>query len=909
MADTEKGNSSAESKKKSAVLDEDFGKDFLNFWGPSKKGKDQMDFDMEEVLRNKKNSFNFDKLDDFELGGDFGKLQSFKMDMSDLDFSSPAMNAKKAVEKPKGKQDMKHEKFSFNFDFNELDKFDLGSSPVKGDKKSRKCADSNASDCSFKHVKNQDSRSNSETSTDAFKDLENKKPLKSDNMASSRPQNLITASITNDSPPSISQDLENHDACPEVQTSSEKQISVAEEDPHREDCHAEQPQETCLTKINSEKNTQDFILQSLSGDCSAQENNPQFSIGATSSDAVKADPAEERDDSMRIADNSRSWSSSPVASYNKESCPKIGVTELANTSVAFEKHCKRNQSEVTGGDEIPSEATKDQNDIQNASCTDSKINNTNGMKNAGVKQNPVSKFIPSTLARDSRVVNPKSLNEKVAASLQLTSLRKSTDNASWKISSAMRKQLDTVCDNKLKTSNAHPASEYRESKQTNEQAETWKTGLLKSHGEHPTKATSDFSGSERNDDQSASDTFRVAKQHHELGETQNISILKSYEKEQKQDVSAISGQKNKAHNDIPIFKLEASVLQQKIVAKNTAKSIIPNSVSSVVSGKSSKIVPIEINRSSTKVDKTFDSRSNISSKTKLNYKTTEAKSVRFSEGNSGFFLQTEPKANFIEEKSASLAPPLKRKSFEDSTDNPKKLNPLKRVMKLTIGRKSLEISPRTEKAALSVPEKLEAHESCAVDLDSSGFSEVGDLTGIELPAPLEKDDEKAFDSRLNISNITKSNRKVQNSAASKEADPARGSESNSEFPLEPASTMAYSITEKRATTPLKRKAFEVPVTEKLEASYTITCAGDSTGAPELGGLAGLEVVPLAEKDENLEKAEAYMNKLDDMCHMLRKKHEEARELLVRAVVNNNTLMMLNHPLFDEKISFHIHVHF
>ncbi|XP_020258121.1 DNA polymerase epsilon catalytic subunit A-like, partial [Asparagus officinalis] len=44
-------------------------------------------------------------------------------------------------------------------------------------KKSSKCADSNASDCSFKHVKNQDSRSNSKTRTDAIKDLENKKPL------------------------------------------------------------------------------------------------------------------------------------------------------------------------------------------------------------------------------------------------------------------------------------------------------------------------------------------------------------------------------------------------------------------------------------------------------------------------------------------------------------------------------------------------------------------------------------------------------------------------------------------------------------------------------------------------------------------------------------------------------------
>ena len=40
-----------------------------------------------------------------------------------------------------------------------------------------------------------------------------------------------------------------------------------------------------------------------------------------------------------------------------------------------------------------------------------------------------------------------------------------------------------------------------------------------------------------------------------------------------------------------------------------------------------------------------------------------------------------------------------------------------------------------------------------------------------------------------------------------------------------------------------------------------------------------------------------------MCDILSKNHEEAREFLVRAVVNNNALLMLNHSLFEEKISF------
>ncbi|KAL6180804.1 hypothetical protein ACLB2K_047463 [Fragaria x ananassa] len=58
-----------------------------------------------------------------------------------------------------------------------------------------------------------------------------------------------------------------------------------------------------------------------------------------------------------------------------------------------------------------------------------------------------------------------------------------------------------------------------------------------------------------------------------------------------------------------------------------------------------------------------------------------------------------------------------------------------------------------------------------------------------------------------------------------------------------------------------------------------------------------------ETDENVEKVEAYTKELEDICNMLKKKHEEAKELLVRAVVNNNNLLMLNHPIYEAKISF------
>ncbi|CAH9091022.1 unnamed protein product [Cuscuta europaea] len=64
---------------------------------------------------------------------------------------------------------------------------------------------------------------------------------------------------------------------------------------------------------------------------------------------------------------------------------------------------------------------------------------------------------------------------------------------------------------------------------------------------------------------------------------------------------------------------------------------------------------------------------------------------------------------------------------------------------------------------------------------------------------------------------------------------------------------------------------------------------------ELGALQTLK------DDDNVEKAETYTKALEDICNMLRKMHEEAKELLVRSIVNNNKLLMLNHPIHDEKI--------
>ncbi|KAK1368759.1 hypothetical protein POM88_034851 [Heracleum sosnowskyi] len=73
--------------------------------------------------------------------------------------------------------------------------------------------------------------------------------------------------------------------------------------------------------------------------------------------------------------------------------------------------------------------------------------------------------------------------------------------------------------------------------------------------------------------------------------------------------------------------------------------------------------------------------------------------------------------------------------------------------------------------------------------------------------------------------------------------------------------------------------------------------------PQKVDMKELETSLEIDNDINVERAQACAKELDDLANMLKKKHEEAKEILVRAVVNNNKLLMLNHPMaiHEEKI--------
>ncbi|KAL8108154.1 uncharacterized protein At4g18490-like isoform X2 [Apium graveolens] len=131
MAEKQKESSSnAKSKEKASLLDLDIGKDFLTSW-KSMADDDQMDFDFPTVAKGNKKPFKFDNMDmDFKLDDDFGKISSFNVDISDLDVSSPVKKAGKpsgkfkessAEKKTQGKSD----RSNFQFDFDAFDDFNF----------------------------------------------------------------------------------------------------------------------------------------------------------------------------------------------------------------------------------------------------------------------------------------------------------------------------------------------------------------------------------------------------------------------------------------------------------------------------------------------------------------------------------------------------------------------------------------------------------------------------------------------------------------------------------------------------------------------------------------------------------------------------------------------------------------
>ncbi|CAK9134663.1 unnamed protein product [Ilex paraguariensis] len=298
MAESQKGaSSSIKSKEKSSLLDLDIGKDFLSSWKSLNVTKDDtMDFDFGPVGKVKNKAF---KDMDFTFDGDFDKLSSFRVDMSDIDMSSPLKKGGKLKERAKedsvsGNNQEKADSFAFSFDFNELDNFSFEPSLTKKEKQPNKNQDreesTNKNECQSSGIRLTEN-------IGALEDGTNLKLPESGGEISSTPdievggvmdfastiENLPSQSVANgigpskpatdDNCPSKSATLENKVASHGERTSPEKTISMNTEEMDQDMCH---PEKTTSQETFQQRTMQYVSVQSLSENSSARDAASEF---------------------------------------------------------------------------------------------------------------------------------------------------------------------------------------------------------------------------------------------------------------------------------------------------------------------------------------------------------------------------------------------------------------------------------------------------------------------------------------------------------------------------------------------------------------------------------------------------------------------------------------------------------
>ncbi|KAL5998460.1 hypothetical protein ACLOJK_009400 [Asimina triloba] len=361
-AESQKETSSAiHSKKRSSAppsscrlgTEEEIGGDFLSSWKSKTVDEDPFDLNCETVPKSRKNTFNFGKMDmDFALGGDFDKISSFKMDMSDLDFSSPPRKPEKLKENSRkesllGIKEGKQDPFNFSFDFNEyrLDGFDLDSSLLKAEEKSAKTPVCKAVDSAIKPTTNQPSTSNSSTSMDPFGMGIIKKLQTIDSGTTAKLDNLVRGQAdidaSNDGAPHP-ENSGNQDASPVISSSMEKQTGMFMQHVGREHnearCHREQSHMASFVEPHAQHAMQDTSAQSVSGDDSMHGTVPKLQMGSGSLNAeAHTNPCGDPAVSSKSVSSSQSQNSSSVKSYNSKVSTPIETIKMQKFDKEFEK--------------------------------------------------------------------------------------------------------------------------------------------------------------------------------------------------------------------------------------------------------------------------------------------------------------------------------------------------------------------------------------------------------------------------------------------------------------------------------------------------------------------------------------------------------------------------------------------
>lgn len=816
MAEIEKQASSPfNSKEKDSLLDVDFGKDFLSSWKTMSVAEgDAMDFEFGPVAKGKRKAFNFDKLDvDFTLDGDLDKL-SFKVDMSDLDISSPPKRAGKSKERSKesdGGNQMKQDRFSFPFDFNELDSFSLESSVMKHVKQSNK---NQSSEEVSSRSKCQGSETDLTDATSASKigltpklpasvgaiNSKIESPVGGSGDLDPIKKNFPSNPERDDNSPLKSATVPIEAASVETRIFQEKTSATVTQDKNQE---SHQQEKITSPEPFAEETMQDLSVQHVSVKESTQHISPEIEVELCSQ-ATKVHRNAE-------GDQSEIFNSVGDFGFNGEN-PAMENSPAQDIARSLINDGERNKSGsdsnvavacVDGAEPAQGDSSSEYTPTIRVSLEAMQDTSANGDA-----QNANGKLQLSTLSSGTSVGKLIQMKENQAGTSQSKYFKKSDESESPSQPSTQAKP--TIFGGKI--------IDYQ------------KQGSA-DHGRE---------GIDTRDAQSRNKLVGISRPH--PGEINNGDAVQPGSRITVKGLTGI-GERYCASGALKGTKLYVS---SRTCVRGVEKVQSP--------GQGSE-------RSKENLTTRSSCFSASDSSGQINKSTTQS------------YVNPRLPASSI----ASV------KNLNDVCDEGRKLS-----------------SPKAGRSVL-------------------------DLSSLKISR-------STIGAKLQPSKST----------LEKEIKPLRNTVQNLEQRGSTASKMALSARAENQTPPtppLKRKAFQglnadmltLNPSKRLSPSATETRNGERSGVidkevcnnkkpiddrpyndvndlqtstPDTAremNMAELEILLVLENDVNIEKADAYTKELEDICNMLKKKLEEAKEIFVRAIVNNNKLLMLNHPIYEEKI--------
>ncbi|GLT28783.1 hypothetical protein SLA2020_036900 [Shorea laevis] len=811
MAESKKETLAVNPKEKSLLLDDEIGKDFLSSWKSMSVTEDgAMDFTFDEIPMGKKKSFNFEKLDmDFNLDGDLDKLSSFKIDLPDLDFSSPSEKSKEKSkeETSSGNNQGKKQRFAFSFDFNELDDFNFSSSLMGREKACKKSLDSETLTLDG---------TNSEGSkiSPAFKD------------------NSITAKFP---PPedAANSKVKMH----ELEDSANLKVKMADVGPGAQNS----TDEACLSKAAASVNCVESHESRIS---------PEKTVSAN---------VKETDQPITVPDRSpRTVSSQPCNQHSVQNSPISSVPE----KILTRDHISDKQAEVyslgTRSNGISAEeqnvhektmAVSGSNQAKVQQQSSSQVSYTGKGQNEGADINMPSEIKDGTASGQGNVdVKNISAGSPSTEIMHDSGTNKNVQNSTPKHCSVL---LDSeLAVNKLKAKKDTDAGAIRSrfftrSEETDSQShQPLPTGeKVFSFSSRRVSAMQLCPANEKREDVNATEAQTERKL---LSNSKSISrgltiggpvLLESKSKVNGGTREGLSDDALENERQV----ICSSKLQDKLVPKGEA-----------VMMRSEKNARFQANPSSSREKET------------------------------GSSILT----------SLNLVPPVLK--VEESVRNSKVVSEGLKAAKRRPDLSSLKISRNRTGGANEVPSNVTLPRETNSLISTDESRELPAKTTTKITHP------------VTVGNIEKQTPLIPSLK--------RKTFEESNVGLMPLKTLKGPRESPSGSRNFRESSQMVAEREvcnhvnPVEVVTTTNILNDhqmpGSEVPHEVNMAELEIASVEEDNGNVEKAEVYTKELENICNNLKKKHNEAKELLVRAVVNNNNLLMLNHPIFEEKISFH-----